>query len=149
LKEKDQVFYVNGRTFDAERIDVRVPVGTIEEWTVRNDSDDMHVFHIHQISFQVVEANGQPVPFTGYVDTVRIPERGELKLRLPFTDRRIIGRFMFHCHVLKHEDKGMMAQIEVYDPVVPDPIVRFKRFYLHVWWWVHGVPWSLCGVADA
>lgn len=149
LKEKDQVFMINGRTFDIDRVDVRVPVGTIEEWTIRNDSDDMHVFHIHQIGYQVTEVNGKPVPFTGYVDTVRVPERGEVKLRLPFTDRRIIGRFMFHCHVLKHEDKGMMAQIEVYDPAAPTLGSRLRRFTTHVWWWMHGVPWALCGLAEA
>ena len=146
LKEKDQVFYINGRTFDANRVDVRASIGTVEEWTIRNDSDDMHVFHIHQIGFQVTEVNGQAVPFTGYVDTVRVPERGEVKLRLPFTDRLIIGRFMFHCHVLRHEDKGMMAQIEVYDPLATSMTARLSHLYLHVWWWVHGVPWSLCGL---
>ena len=75
-KEAEQRFFVNGRMFEAERMDIRVPLGNIEEWTIRNDSDDLHVFHIHQISFQVVEVNGKPVPFAGYVDTVRVPERG-------------------------------------------------------------------------
>jgi FtsP/CotA-like multicopper oxidase with cupredoxin domain len=149
LKAKDQVFMINGRTFDIDRIDVRVPIGTIQEWTVRNDSDDMHVFHIHQIGFQVTKIDGKPVPYTGYVDTVRIPERGSVKLLMPFTDRRIVGRFMFHCHVLKHEDKGMMGQIEVYDPAAPTVGDRLRRFATHVWWWWHGVPWAMCGLAEA
>jgi suppressor of ftsI len=148
-KETDQRFFINGKVFEADRIDVRVPLGNIEEWTIRNDSDDLHVFHIHQIGFQVVEVNGKPVPFTGYVDNVLVPERGEVKLLMPFTSRLILGRFMFHCHVLRHEDNGMMANIEVYDPAPTTLMVRLNRLYLHVVWWWQGVPWSLCGLPDA
>ena len=146
LNPQRQHFYVNGQEFDPSRIDIRVPLGNVEEWTVRNNSDDMHAFHIHQIAFQVTEINGKPVPYTGRVDTVTIPERGEVKVRLPFTDRLILGTFMFHCHVLKHEDKGMMGQVEVYDATQSALAARLTRFYLHVWWWLHGVPWSLCGI---
>jgi hypothetical protein len=148
VKEKDQRFYLNGKLFAVGRIDFRAAIGTVEEWTIANDTDDMHVFHIHQIGFQVVAVNGRPVPFTGYVDTVRVPEQGTVTLRLPFTDRRILGRFMFHCHVLKHEDKGMMAQIEIYDPDATGLIARARRTYMHVWYWLHGVPWELCGQQD-
>jgi FtsP/CotA-like multicopper oxidase with cupredoxin domain len=148
-KQSPQRFYINGKLFDVRRVDTRVPLGSIEEWTIRNDSDDLHVFHIHQIGFQVIEIDGKPVPFTGYVDTVRVPERGQVKLRMPFTDRQILGRFVYHCHVLKHEDAGMMANIEVYDPTPSSLSTRLNRLYQHVWWWWHGVPWSLCGLADA
>jgi FtsP/CotA-like multicopper oxidase with cupredoxin domain len=149
INQSDQQFFIDGRIFDAGRIDVRVPLGHIEEWTIRNDTDDLHVFHIHQIGFQVVAVDGQAVPFTGYIDNVQVPSRGEVKLRMPFTDPLILGRFMFHCHVLQHEDGGMMANIEIYDPAPPTLSVRLNRFYLHVLWWWHGVPWSLCGLADA
>jgi len=118
-------FFIDGKEFDHARLDLRVPLGNVEEWTIRNSSDDLHVFHIHQVSFQIVEINGQPQPFDGQVDVARIPERGEIKIRLAFTDPKILGRFVYHCHVLKHEDKGMMANIEVYDPAAesakPDP----------------------------
>lgn len=109
-------YYINGRLFDPARIDTRVPLGSVEEWTIRNASDDLHAFHLHQLSFQVTEINGVPQPFNGYVDTVDVPLRGEVTVRLPFTDPTILGTFMYHCHVLRHEDKGMMAHIEVYDP---------------------------------
>jgi len=95
---------------------VKVPLGSIEEWTVRNASDELHVFHIHQVGFQVLSVNDKPVAFDGLQDTVNVPIHGEVKIRLAFTDPVIVGRFMFHCHILEHEDKGMMAQIEVYDP---------------------------------
>jgi len=149
LKADAQKFFVNGKTFDANRIDFRVPLGNIEEWTVRNDSDDFHVFHIHQVSFQVVEINGKPVAFTGRIDTVQVPERGEVKLRMAFIDEAILGQFVLHCHVLKHEDKGMMAMVEVYDSRPSALLGRVRRLYAHVWWWMHGVPWSLCGVGSA
>jgi FtsP/CotA-like multicopper oxidase with cupredoxin domain len=112
------LFFINHATFDHERVDFKVPLGSIEEWTIRNASDELHLFHIHQAPFQVVSINGKPIPFEGLMDTVSVPIHGELKIRIAFTDPNIVGRFMFHCHILEHEDKGMMAQIEVYDPKV-------------------------------
>jgi FtsP/CotA-like multicopper oxidase with cupredoxin domain len=112
------LFFINHTTFDHTRVDVLVPLGNIEEWTIRNSADELHIFHIHQVAFQVVSINGEAVPFAGLVDTVDIPIHGEVKIRIPFTDPIIVGRFMFHCHILEHEDKGMMQQIEVYDPKV-------------------------------
>ncbi|MGZ3366433.1 MAG: multicopper oxidase family protein [Caulobacteraceae bacterium] len=112
------LFFINHTTFDHERVDVKVPLGAIEEWTIRNASDELHIFHIHQVAFQVVELNGKPVSFDGLQDTVNVPIHGEVKIRIAFTDPAIVGRFMFHCHILEHEDKGMMQQIEVYDPKV-------------------------------
>ena len=114
--QEDQQYTINGRTFDHSRVDARVPLGNIEQWTIQNPSDEMHVFHIHQVNFQVISRNGQPEAFNGNVDTVRIPPRQSVDLRIAFTRREILGRFMYHCHVMKHEDRGMMAQIEVYDP---------------------------------
>ena len=111
-----QLFFINHQTFDPARVDVKVPLGSIEEWTIRNASEELHVFHIHQLPFQVVSLNGKPVPFQGLQDTIDVPIHGEVKIRMAFTDPVIVGRFMYHCHILEHEDKGMMAQIEVYDP---------------------------------
>ena len=110
------LFFINHETFDPERVDVRVPLGSVEEWTVRNASEELHVFHIHQVAFQVLSINGKDVPFNGLNDDIDVPIHGEVKLRLAFTDPRIVGKFMFHCHILEHEDKGMMSQIEVFDP---------------------------------
>jgi len=107
-------YFIDGRLFDHERIDVRVKLGNVEEWTIRNRTEDFHEFHIHQLAFQVVEINGAKQDYTGLVDTVLVPEMGEVKLILPFTNPVMLGQFMFHCHVLKHEDAGMMANIEVY-----------------------------------
>ncbi len=110
------LFFINHQTFDPMRVDLKVPLGSIEEWTIRNSSQELHVFHIHQLGFEVLSINGKPVPFQGLQDTIDVPIHGEVKIRIPFTNPLMVGRFMFHCHILEHEDKGMMAQIEVFDP---------------------------------
>lgn len=125
----NDAYYIDGHIFDHNRIDTRVPLGNVEEWTIRNDSNEFHEFHIHQVSFQVTEINGVVQPFDGYVDNVRVPEEGEVKVRLAFTDPVIVGVFVYHCHVLGHEDKGMMAQIEVYDPKVSAFSGLWHRFF--------------------
>ncbi len=106
-------FFVDHRTFDPNRTDTRVTLGAIEEWTVRNESGELHDFHIHQTHFQVTEVNGVEQRFDGYQDIVNVPVHGEVKVIIPFTDPIIVGRFVYHCHLLSHEDKGMMATIEV------------------------------------
>lgn len=104
---------IDGKTFDPSRIDTRVQLGAVEEWTIRNESDELHDFHIHQGGFQLVEVNGKPQPLDAYYDTVNLPIRGEIKIIIPFTDSLTAGKFVYHCHLLAHEDKGMMATIEV------------------------------------
>src|SRR5467141_6504 len=106
-------FFVDGRTFDPNRIDTRVTLGAIEEWTIRNESGELHDFHIHQTHFQVTEVNHVRQRFDGYQDIVNVPVHGAVKVIIPFTDPVIVGRFVYHCHLLSHEDKGMMATIEV------------------------------------
>jgi FtsP/CotA-like multicopper oxidase with cupredoxin domain len=107
------VFYINGKSFDPGRVDTRVRLGAVEEWTIKNESDELHDFHIHQGGFQLVEINGMSQPVDGYYDTVNVPVRGEIKIVIPFTDSTSVGKFVYHCHLLSHEDKGMMATIEV------------------------------------
>jgi len=106
-------FFVDRRTFDPNRTDTRLKLGAIEEWTIRNESGELHDFHIHQTHFQVTEVNSVEQTFDGYQDIVNVPVHGEVKMIIPFTDPVIVGRFVYHCHLLSHEDKGMMATIEV------------------------------------
>jgi suppressor of ftsI len=105
--------FIDGRTFDPRRTDTRIKLGAVEEWTIRNESGELHDFHIHQTHFQVSEVNGTAQPFNGYQDIVNVPVHGEVKVIIPFTDPVMVGRFVYHCHLLSHEDKGMMATIEV------------------------------------
>jgi FtsP/CotA-like multicopper oxidase with cupredoxin domain len=111
------VYYVNGKPFDPNRVDTRVRLGAVEAWTIKNESDEQHDFHIHQGGFQLIEVNGVPQPLDGYYDTVDVPVKGEIKIIIPFTDSTEVGKFVYHCHLLSHEDKGMMATIEVTRPL--------------------------------
>lgn len=106
-------FYINGQQFNPNVVNTTVKLGTIEEWTLRNASREQHVFHIHQIHFQVTEINGKPVPFIGRQDIVNLPVHSTVKVLLPFTDPVIVGKFVYHCHIVAHEDNGMMQTIEV------------------------------------
>lgn len=106
-------FFIDGKPFDMTRTDVRVKLGAIEEWTIRNVADELHTFHIHQGPFQLIEINGVPQPADDHRDIVDVPIGGEVKVIIPFTNPLMVGRFVYHCHILSHEDKGMMATIEV------------------------------------
>ena len=108
-------FFINGNYFDINRVDTTARFGTIEEWTLRNVSDELHVFHIHQLDFQVTSINGVEQEFLGHQDTVSVPNGGSVKILIPFTNPVVIGKFVYHCHIMEHEDKGMMAVIEVVD----------------------------------
>lgn len=111
-------FMINDKTFDGNRTDVTVKLGDTEEWTILNKDSQYHDFHIHQTGFLVTEVNGVATHFDGLRDTFSVPparngKPGEAKVIIPFTNPEIVGRFVFHCHVVKHEDKGMMMTVEV------------------------------------
>jgi plastocyanin len=96
--------------------------GDVEEWTIENRAQEDHVFHIHQIHFRVLERDGQPVNDGSLLDTIDVPYWNgsgpypSVKLRMSFEDPKIVGTFLYHCHILKHEDMGMMGKIEVLPP---------------------------------
>lgn len=111
-----------GQHFDPDRVDQIVELGALEEWVLHNVTDFWHPFHIHVNDFQVISSNGedQLEPFVYYKDTLPLPPRtgdvpGEVVLRIPFLD--FAGRFVYHCHILNHEDAGMMGVVEVVHPV--------------------------------
>jgi FtsP/CotA-like multicopper oxidase with cupredoxin domain len=93
--------------------------GAVEYWTVENRSNEDHVFHIHQLHFQVIEIDGQPVDDPAIRDTIRVPYWSgsgpypSVKLSMDFRDPNISGTFVYHCHILDHEDLGMMGEIQV------------------------------------
>ncbi len=113
---------INGRAFDPERIDFTATAGSTEVWELRNTSDNQHVFHVHGVSFTVVELDGHPPPpeLRGLKDSVFLPPGTIARIAVPFreyTDER--SPYMFHCHLLAHEDHGMMGQFTVTDPPGP------------------------------
>jgi suppressor of ftsI len=104
-------FLIDGREFDEDRVDQMVKLGATEEWRLRNTSEDWHPFHIHVNDFQVIEVNGEPVDAYSWEDTTPIPAFGEILIRTRFLD--FAGKFVYHCHILDHEDRGMMGVVEV------------------------------------
>ncbi|QSX74540.1 multicopper oxidase domain-containing protein [Lysobacter arenosi] len=109
-------FLINGRRFDYGRVNTTVKLGDLEEWRLYNPSQELHQFHIHQTDFQVTQINDKPVPFIGYRDNVYIPATGSITVRIPFRDPTMLGKFVYHCHILEHEDGGMMQVVQVVKP---------------------------------
>jgi suppressor of ftsI len=105
-------FYINGSKFapDASPM-TSVRVGAYQHWRIVNETAELHPFHIHQVHFLAYAENGAPLPHPAWLDTVNVPYRGTVDVILDFTDPVIKGMSVFHCHLLNHEDKGMMAKI--------------------------------------
>jgi FtsP/CotA-like multicopper oxidase with cupredoxin domain len=105
---------------------VVVHQGEVEDWTIENRSQELHAFHIHQIHFLLVGWNGAPANDTFLRDTINIPywdgksaAYPSVTLRMDFRDPNSIGTFVYHCHLLEHEDAGMMGSIRVEPAQVP------------------------------
>jgi len=98
---------------------ITTTVGAVEDWTIENRTGETHAFHIHQIHFLFMAQNGIAQANPQLQDTVVVPAWSgtgaypSVTLRMDFRDPEIAGTFVFHCHVLDHEDAGMMAKIQV------------------------------------
>ena len=116
LTENEQTgeFMINGKTFDENRVDDYVPLNAVQDWTFYNKTDEQHPIHIHQDDFWVVARNGEPLTPKGQQDTMIVKPGEKLTARIPFYD--FSGKFVYHCHILNHEDHGMMAVVEVLEP---------------------------------
>ncbi len=104
-------FYINGEQFNHDKVNVTATLGDTEEWLITNVSGEQHPFHIHVNDFQVISVNGQPYDAKSFQDTVPLPVHGEVVIRQRYAD--YTGKFVYHCHILAHEDNGMMGLIEV------------------------------------
>ncbi|MEQ1694061.1 MAG: multicopper oxidase domain-containing protein, partial [Gemmatimonas sp.] len=102
---------VNNRHFDFSRVDFTSKLGATEVWKVENLVYMDHPFHLHGFRFQVIERNGKPEPFPSWKDVVNVRRQETVKLVVRFDD--FAGKWMFHCHILNHEDQGMMGILEV------------------------------------
>jgi len=112
--QKQKVFEGN------EKPVITTHVGAVEDWIVENHALETHAFHMHQIHFLVTEVDGKPVKNQDLRDTIEIPfwegpghPYHSVKMRMDFRDPTIAGTFVFHCHILLHEDLGMMHKILV------------------------------------
>jgi FtsP/CotA-like multicopper oxidase with cupredoxin domain len=99
--------------------------GTVEDWIIENRSQELHAFHIHQLHFLLLEYAGRQVNEDFLRDTVNVPYYDgrslaypSIRARMDFRDPNVVGTFVYHCHLLEHEDKGMMGSIRV-DPASP------------------------------
>jgi suppressor of ftsI len=105
-------FYINGRKFAMDASPMTTArVGTYQHWRIVNLTAELHPFHIHQVHFLAFAENGVPLAHPGWLDTVNVPYRGSVDVILDFSNPVIKGMSVFHCHLLNHEDKGMMAKI--------------------------------------
>lgn len=113
---------INGKQMSMDRIDERLKLGELEEWIVINDSSGMggmrmmnstpHPFHVHGVQFRIIEKNARTPPANerGWKDTVMVKDGEEVRILVRFKKK---GLFMYHCHILEHEDSGMMGQFLV------------------------------------
>ncbi|WP_134773237.1 multicopper oxidase family protein [Ornithinimicrobium flavum] len=100
---------IDGRSFDPDRVDQRVRLGTVEEWTIGNVGPMDHPFHLHVWPMQVLDVDGQAPTDPLWLDVVNVPAGGSVTVRVRFAD--FGGRTVYHCHILDHEDLGMMGTI--------------------------------------
>jgi FtsP/CotA-like multicopper oxidase with cupredoxin domain len=110
---------INGKQMDGGRIDAAVTVDTVEVWTVTNRDGQHHSFHVHDVQFQVLTVGGKAPPpeLRGWKDTVMLPPDEPVAIIARFADYADPSTpYMFHCHVLRHEDRGMMGQFVVIEP---------------------------------
>jgi FtsP/CotA-like multicopper oxidase with cupredoxin domain len=115
---------INGREMDMTRVDAVVTVDTVEIWEIRNASGTFHNFHIHDIHFAVLDINGDEPPphLRGWKDTIFLAQGDHVRVIARFDDYADPETpFMFHCHLLLHEDQGMMGQFVVVEPGMEPP----------------------------
>jgi suppressor of ftsI len=118
---------INGRQMDMSRIDQVVTLGATELWKVTNDQGEPHSFHVHDVDFQVQSIGGAPPPpqLAGWKDTVYLRPHETYALIMRFEDYSNPNvPYMFHCHMLAHEDKGMMGQFVVVEPGQPAGTIK-------------------------
>lgn len=102
---------INGKRMDMHRVDFTGRVGTTEIWEIENLVGMDHPFHLHGFQFQVLDRNGIPEPVPRWEDTINVPKHESARIVVRFDD--FAGKWMFHCHILDHEDMGMMGVLQL------------------------------------
>ena len=105
------VFLINGQPYDHKTVYTQVKLDTIEEWELVNTGVMDHPFHIHVNGFQVISRDGKPEVFPAWRDTVLVRRGETVKIRMKFAN--FTGKTVYHCHILDHEDLGMMGNLEI------------------------------------
>jgi FtsP/CotA-like multicopper oxidase with cupredoxin domain len=102
---------INGKVMDPERVDVRARLGATEIWEVENLVGMDHPFHLHGFQFQVLDRDGVPEKDRRWKDTVNVPKHSSVRFVVRYDS--YAGKWMFHCHILDHEDHGMMGVLQI------------------------------------
>jgi FtsP/CotA-like multicopper oxidase with cupredoxin domain len=102
---------INNKLMDMNRVDVRARLNTTEIWQIENVVGMDHPFHLHGFQFQVLDRNGVPEPYVSWKDSVNVPKHSKVRIAVRF--EHFPGKWMYHCHILDHEDMGMMGILEV------------------------------------
>ena len=104
---------INGQVMHPHRVDVSAPLDATEIWELENLVGMDHPFHLHGFQFQVLDRNGVAESFRSWKDVVNVPKHGTVRFVVRYADYP--GKWMFHCHILDHEDHGMMGILEVHE----------------------------------
>lgn len=104
-------FLINGQAYNHDRLDTQVQLDTVEDWEITNTGMMDHPFHVHNNAFQVISLNSQTESLLAWRDTVLVPRGETVRIRIPFRD--FAGKTVYHCHVLDHEDLGMMGNLMI------------------------------------
>ena len=104
-------FFFNKKSFDVKRVDISGKRGTLEVWELHNTSDMDHPFHLHSYPFQIIDRNGVPEPYRAWKDVVNLKKNDLVRIAVPLRD--FTGLTVYHCHIVEHEDRGMMGTLEV------------------------------------
>jgi len=103
--------FINGKLHDMNRVDETGKLGDVEIWEIENIVGMDHPFHIHGFQFQVIDRDGKPEPFRSWKDTINVPKHSTVRIVIRLAD--FAGKWMYHCHILDHEDHGMMGIFEL------------------------------------
>lgn len=111
IRGQGMVFLLNSQSYQSERIDTAVQLNTVEDWELVNTGMMDHPFHVHGNPFQIISRNGKPEPYLAWKDVALVKPGETVTIRMAFRD--FIGKTVYHCHILDHEDLGMMANLEI------------------------------------
>ncbi len=129
MMSMDGPFYFNGNSFDMMRIDYHIPINDIEIWELSNQTMVAHPFHIHDVQFYILDRDGNAPPLSerGRKDVVLVNPNETVRFITKFEDfADSLNPYMYHCHILMHEDDGMMGQFVV----MPAPVTGIKNLQL-------------------
>lgn len=104
-------FTINDQSFIMKRVNTTVSIGDTEDWIIKNKASLAHPFHLHTNRFQIISRNGKPESLPAWKDVVPLAGYETVKIRVRFDD--FTGKTVYHCHILDHEDQGMMGILQI------------------------------------